>query len=234
MARRPARLHAGRAVAIDVNYSSWDTSRKFGAGWLLRTDLGRVRAYAEGQALYRQGDVHDSFFLVRSGFLHTVVHGANGGVLLLEIFGPEAIFGEASAFVDEPRYVTARAVTPAVVTEYRVSELLPVLASEPGLAVSLIQLLGIKHRILIGKLLRATSASPRERLEGLLGRIAAGSEETRSLRLTHEQLASMTGLSRVTVTRALKAMAEEGLVATRGKGVEIRDAGRLRERLGPF
>lgn len=221
-------------MVIDVNYSSWDTSRKFGATWLLHTELGRVRAIAEGQTLYRQGDVHDSFFLVRSGFLHTIVHGTNGGVLLLEIFGPDAIFGEASAFVGEPRYVTARAVTPAVVSEYRVSELLPVLATEPALAVSLIQLLGIKHRILIGKFLRATSASPRERLEGLLGRIAAGSEETRSLRLTHEQLASMTGLSRVTVTRTLKAIAADGLISTRGKGVEIRDVERLRERLELF
>lgn len=218
----------------NVNFSSWDSSRKFGTSWLCRPDLGKVRKFKEGQILYRQGDTHDYFFLVRSGFLHTTVHSASGAELLLEIFGPDAIFGEASAFVDEPRFVTARAVTPAVVTEYRVSELLPVIASEPALAISLIQLLGLKHRVLIDKLLRATSATPRERLEGLLCRMAVGFEQRQSLRLTHEQLASMTGLSRVTVTRTLKPMADEGLIDTRGKGVKICDPEKLLKKFDFF
>lgn len=214
-----------------ISYSSWDTALAFGTPWRMRTDLGQIRTLEENQTLYFQGDEHDCFYLVRSGFLHTIVHGANGRALLLEIFGPDTLFGEASAFVDQPRHVSAVAVTPAVLSQYKVSELMPVLAREPELAISLIQLLGLKHRKLIDKLFEATSSAPRERLEGLLGRIAASSADIQSLRLTHEQLGNMTGLNRVTVTRTLKALAEDGLVSTRSKGVQILDPARLREKL---
>lgn len=218
-------------MRLPISYSAWDTALALGTPWRERTDLGRVRTLEENQTLYFQGDEHDCFYLVRSGFLHTIVHGSNGKELLLEIFGPDTLFGEASAFVNKPRHVSAVAVTPVVLSQYKVSELKPALACEPELAISLIQLLGLKHRNLIDKLFEATSTGARERLEGLLARIATSSADLRSLRLTHEQIADMTGLNRVTVTRALKGLAEEGLISTRGKGVQILAPERLRQKL---
>lgn len=213
-------------------FSSWDAARRLSAPWQARTDVGRIRRLAAGDTLYSQGDTHDRFYLVRTGLLHTTVLRPSGQALLLEIFGPGAIFGEASAFIDTQRYVTAVAVTPAVLSEYRAADIAAMVAAEPQLAISLIQLLGIKHRILIGKLLSLTAASPQARLIGLLGRLALTAEDPSQVRLTHEQLASMAALTRVTVTRALKVLAEEGLISTRSKGVEILDAPALIARLG--
>ena len=99
----------------------------------------------------------------------------------------------------------------------------------PDLLLSLLQLLGVKHRLLIDKLASFTSASPKDRVIDLLSRIvlAGRNQPIQQPRLTHEQIASMTGLSRVTVTRALKLLSERRLVATRSKGVEILDPDRL-------
>jgi CRP-like cAMP-binding protein len=206
-------------------YASWDAARTLSAPWLRDTSIGSVQRLAAGKVLYAQGDLHDCFYLVRAGFVHTTVLRSNGSQLLLEIFGPGAIFGEASAFIDKPRYVTATAVTDVVLTCYRAGEIQQLLSGHPELVVSLLQLLGIKHRILIDKLASFTSASPQARIVDLFARAVAGQRHQGAppLRLTHAQIAAMTGLSRVTVTRALKTLADRGWVATRAKGVEITD-----------
>ena len=49
------------------------------------------------------------------------------------------------------------------------------------------------------------------------------------LRLTHQELASLAGTSRETVTRALKALEEEQVISTRPKEVLIRDPEGLEE-----
>lgn len=207
-------------------YASWDAARAVSEPWLKNTHIGTVQRCRTGERLYAQGDLHDCFYLVRSGFVHTTVLRSNGSHLLLEIFGPGAIFGEASAFIDKARYVTATAVTDVVVSRYSARDVQRIFAREPNLAVSLLQLLGYKHRILIDKLASFSSSTPEERLIDLLARAALSHYDhpVSALRLTHEQIASMTGLSRVTVTRALKLLSERGWITTRSRGVEIIDA----------
>lgn len=206
-------------------YASWDAARALSAPWLQNTGVGTVQRWKAGEQLYAQGDHHDCFYLVRSGFVHTTVLRSNGTHLLLEIFGPGAIFGEASAFIDKPRYVTATAVTDVVLSRYSARDLQQLLAHSPALVLSLLQLLGLKHRILIDKLASFTSSNPETRLIDLFGRAALGQRHHPEAvqRLTHAQIAAMTGLSRVTVTRTLKLLAARGWVATRARGVEITD-----------
>ncbi|MFT4195493.1 Crp/Fnr family transcriptional regulator [Ottowia sp.] len=204
-------------------FASWDAARALSAPWMSDTSLGTLQRLAPDEVLFAQGDHHDCFYLVRSGCIHTTVLRSDGSQLLLEIFGPGAIFGEASAFIDRPRHVTATAVAETVVTRYRAGEIQALLARSPELVLGLLRLLGIKHRILIDKLSSFASSSPEARLIDLLGRAALGQrqEPTPLLRLTHAQIGAMTGLSRVTVTRTLKTLAARGWIATRPRGVEI-------------
>jgi CRP/FNR family cyclic AMP-dependent transcriptional regulator len=218
-------------------YASWDAALSLGTAWLQQADIGKVLRIEAHSALYTQGAHHDCFYLVRSGFVHTTVLRPNGTALLLEIFGPGAIFGEASAFINRPRYVTATAVTQVVLSQYHAADITRLAASQPELLLSLIKLLGIKHRLLIDKLASFTSQSPQQRIIDLLGRIAIAQQQARAAnatlpqRLTHEQIGAMTGLSRVTVTRTLKALAGQGMVSTRTRGVEILDVPAWIERL---
>jgi len=74
-------------------YASWDAARAITAPWLTNTHIGTIQRLAPGEILYAQGEHHDCFYLVRSGFIHTTVLRSSGSYLLLEIFGPGAIFG---------------------------------------------------------------------------------------------------------------------------------------------
>jgi len=217
------------ATSVPSVYSAWDAAIALSAPWLNNPEIGIIQRMPPKRIMYAQGDVHDCFYLIRSGFVHTIVTRPDGSSLLLEIYGPGAIFGEASAFIDKPRYVTVETVTPVVVSRYHAADIHHMVSRNPDLLLSLLQLLGVKHRLLIDKLASFTSASPEDRVIDLLSRIvlAGRNQPIQQPRLTHEQIASMTGLSRVTVTRTLKLLSERRLVATRSKGVEILDPDRL-------
>lgn len=208
------------------------------APWLEATHLGRVHRFAAGEELYIEGERHNYFYLLRSGFVHSTIQRSNGAEFLLEIFGPGALFGEGPAFADRPRSATARAVAPSVVSRYLPAEIIQEFPTHPALATSLIQLLGFKNHMVVGKLARVTSADPKERVIELLARIARLRSDSATVSdrqsqlnqvdLTHEQIAAMTALSRVTVTRTLNSLARQGLIETRARQVIIHNASALR------
>lgn len=212
-------------------YASWDAAWALSAPWLNAVDLGQVQRLPAGAEIYAQGQRHPYFYLLRSGFVHSTVQRSNGAEFLLEIFGPGAIFGEGPAFADGPRSATARAVTPLVVSRYTPAEASAEFAAHPEFASSLIRLLGFKNQMVVAKLMRVASPDPKERVIALLVRIARlgadGGQRAARVDLTHEQIAAMTALSRVTVTRTLNALAREGIVETRARQVLILDEAAL-------
>lgn len=218
-------------------YASWDASLALSTPWIEATHLGNVVSLAAGDVLAREGERHSYFYLLRSGFVHSTIQRSNGAEFLLEIFGPGAIFGEGPAFADRPRPTTTRVVAPAILSRYLPTDITQKFSSMPELAASLIQLLGFKNQMVVEKL-AGVAAAPKERVVDLLLRIARLqsnsdfplTQESKNFQvdLTHEKIAAMTALSRVTVTRTLNLLSKEGVIETRAKQVIIHDASALR------
>ena len=215
-------------------YASWDASLALSTPWVEATHLGSVISLPAGEVLAREGERHSYFYLLRSGFVHSTIQRSNGAEFLLEIFGPGAIFGEGPAFADLPRPTTTRVVAPATLSRYLPGDITRKFAAMPELANSLIQMLGFKNHMIVEKLAGVASAAPKERVVDLLLRIARlqsnGDSQLTNFQvdLTHEKIAAMTALSRVTVTRTLNSLAHEGVIETRAKRVIIHDASALR------
>ena len=125
-------------------YASWDASLTVSGPWLHAVELGTIVRREAGQVLYSEASRHDYFYLIRSGFVHTTLQRPNGTSLLLDIFGPGAIFGEGSSFTGPVRSATATTITPVVLSQYHPAKIADAFAAQPALAVSLIKLLGTK------------------------------------------------------------------------------------------
>jgi len=104
---------------------------------------------------------------------------------------------------------------------------------DPEFALALLRIAGIKQRVVAVRVERLASQAPEGRLAELLRRLAdlygeEGPAGTRiKIRLTHEQIASMTGTSRVTVTRTLKRWRKEEVIALDSGTLTLRDLKRL-------
>lgn len=218
-----------------MSYAYWDAAVSLTAPWLQATGLGEPLHLDANSTLYRQGDTLPWFYLLRTGFVHVTYVRANGTPMLVEILGPGAMFGEAPAMTGMPRSVTATTVTRAVLSRYHASELDAIVRQHPELALALLKLQGFKNLYMVRKLTRIASSDPEERVLELLARVArletSGSHDGAVADLTHEQIAAMMALSRVTVTRTLKALAQRGLVETEPGRVIVRDRVALLARL---
>lgn len=203
-------------------YGSWDSSEELSSILLSAPQIGKIRRLEAGDCLFQQGEVLRSFHLVRSGVFHSKILRSDGSVMLVEIFGPDAVVGEGSAFSGANRGTTVQAVSDAVISIYTAEEMTECFTQQPEIAVALIKLLGLKNRMLLNRISSITSPQPLLRVASLLYQLANHgsrqapmsdrSREFPSVSLSHESIASMTALSRVSVTRAMAKLLEHGSI----------------------
>ncbi|MGY3443025.1 Crp/Fnr family transcriptional regulator [Bradyrhizobium sp. USDA 4473] len=179
----------------------------------------RSRRYTEGEQLYRQGEINSSFYFVKSGLVQVSIFRRDGTEVVLENMGPNALCGEGAAFDGLPRFSSAVAVETTEALVFDTVRIEGLMREDPEFALALLRLTSLKQRILALRLEHLVSNDPEERILELLGRLsemfAVDHERGRKIltHLTHEQIASMTGTSRVTVTRTLGRLRERGLLS---------------------
>jgi small-conductance mechanosensitive channel/CRP-like cAMP-binding protein len=112
----------------------------------------RLRRFAEGETIVREGDATSSMFLVSQGEVVISAHGEGGGTRKLAVLEPGAAFGEISLLTGEPRLATARAVTEATLIEIDKATLAPILEANPSLVEKLGTVIAERRRLTADRL----------------------------------------------------------------------------------
>lgn len=178
-------------------------------------DFGRRRSFRKSEALYEQGTISSRFFYIEKGLVQVSIFKSDGTEILLEFMGPHTIIGEAAAFDALPRFSSAFAVERTEAIEFDADRLHDIFRQHPEFASALLRVTSLKQRILALRLEYLVSHEPEGRIMELLRRLAAmfGTDHPQGrilvTKLTHEEIAAMTGTSRVTVTRTIKRLREQ-------------------------
>lgn len=77
----------------------------------------RVRQFGAGEALVREGESGETFYIIRRGVVDVTAKGADGRPVHLNELSHPAFFGEMALMTGEPRNATIRARTDAEVLE---------------------------------------------------------------------------------------------------------------------
>lgn len=204
------------------------------AGPVIRAaHLGQRRSFKKGEYLYRQGDVDSRFYFILRGRVQIFTGREDGSEFVLEVMGQWAICGEGAAFDGQPRFSSAVAQENTEVIVFDANEVCRAFQEVPEFAVALLRITSMKQRVLGIRAQYLASARPESRIAELLRRLAELYGRPQDgvvmidISLTHEQIAAMTGTARVTITRVLKRLREQGAIQTRGKQIWILDASRL-------
>jgi CRP/FNR family cyclic AMP-dependent transcriptional regulator len=189
--------------------------------WIKSAHLATHLSFSAGQIMYQQGEVSPYFFFILEGEVRVSILEASGEETIIETMGVHAVCGEGPAFDGLPRYSTATVVTDARVLRFDARRLRDAFAQNPDLAMSILQITGLKQRALAVRLEYAFSHGPEHRVGQLLHRLAefygrrTPEGQLIDVYLTHEQIARMTGTSRVTVTRIIKRLRRSGTIDIR-------------------
>jgi CRP-like cAMP-binding protein len=191
--------------------ATWTTPAPLLREWsALAGGLGTPRRLSAGEVLFRRDEPSDGFFLIEDGLAKASAIAASGVERLVEIMGAGCLFGEGTALEGAPRLVTVEALSPLRLRHYRTAAVTAAMAADPRIGLCLIRLLAAKQRSLAHRLIEVAALPPRERLADLVARLRRDGAEPGRLPLTHEEIASYLGLSRITVTRGLVALRRTG------------------------
>jgi CRP/FNR family transcriptional regulator, cyclic AMP receptor protein len=162
----------------------------------------------------------------------------DGSEKILAIQEGDTFFGESAAFDDQPYFATAIVLEPSEIFHIHRDKLLAVIPKEPGVACMLICALIRKMRLLAFQVEDLSFLDAQKRVVHILLTLAhelgAVKEEgfTIQKRITHDDLAHLTGLSRVTVTNILNYLEKLNIIRKKRCTLTIVDRERLTKLLG--
>lgn len=200
-------------------------------------DLGVRRVYDAGAILYHQGDLSHVFYYLDRGRVKVSILREDGSEKVLAIHEPGSLFGESAAFDSRPYFATCTSLEQSVVYVIRVEDVLSLMASDPGVARSIGRSLAQKMRLLTYHVADLTFLDSFSRVAHFLLKlgqdfgISTPAGKRLAVSLTHQDIANLTGTSRVTVTNILNAFKRQGLIQKKHKEIVITDEPRLAEYL---
>lgn len=194
----------------------------------------RRRAYEAGVTVFQEGDKGEALYILESGQVKLSKIDLGGHEKTLVILQPPEFFGEMALLGESARSATALTLTD--VTAYLLfnDDFRKLLGDYPAISLNVTTTLASRLRGMDDESQILSYKDAQGRVAYVLLRLYRGGvvevDEDRALvRLTHQELASLAGTSRETVTRALKALEAEGVIETRPKEVFITDAEALAE-----
>jgi len=192
------------------------------------------RHWDRGEVIFREGDVGDTCYLIRSGAVVLTREHQDGRTVALAELRAGMLFGELAMFRGERRSATAEAVEPASALALLASDVQRLIRRNPELALNLLATLAERVSRTNERLLQQSFQTVAGRVASALlaqtvTRQADGAPDADVLiRSTQAEIAHLAGTSRESASRFLATLERAGVV-TLGRGkVTVHDPGRLR------
>jgi len=194
----------------------------------------RRRRFARQEVLFHEGDPGDSLHLVSRGHVALRIHTPLGDVATMRIVRPGEFFGELAVVAPSPRNATAAAID-AVETIAIDRELLAGLRAEhPRIEAIILEALVTEVRRLAQQVVEAMYVPVDNRvwrrLEEMTAIFGGESEPATTIPITQDVLAQLSGCTRPTANRVLRAGEEAGVIAMARGRIEVLDPASLQRR----
>jgi CRP/FNR family cyclic AMP-dependent transcriptional regulator len=194
----------------------------------------RSRAFERGEILFHEGDTAEALYILRSGIVKLTLIGMDGEESVLKVLGPGDTLGELSLLDGQPRSTTATALAPVEALVLHRREFLALLDRHRTVERAVLKQLATIVRGADARFVDVTSLDVGERLAKKLVELAErhGEVTAEGIRipvpLTQYELASMLGLTRISIARHLARFRSEGILDTDRGGIVLYDLQALR------
>jgi CRP/FNR family cyclic AMP-dependent transcriptional regulator len=185
-------------------------------------------AYPRGAVLFVQGQLPRGIFVLCKGSAKLAIDSPSGATVIVKVAEPGEVLGLSASISGKPYQVTAETVDPCQVNFVKRDDFLHFLKDDADVCFKVAEQLSEKYRNACKEVLWP-GLSAAEKLAKLLlewsskNRESAKGEPWLKLRLTHEEIAQMMGLSRETVSRLFADFRKRRLIQQNGSTLVIPD-----------
>ena len=194
----------------------------------------RIRKFPAKTSVYLPVDQSDGLFVLVEGQVRICSLTPDGKQSILTFIEPGEVFGELALFQSGNREECAETVVKSTIVHIPTIAMQEVLQRSPQLALGITRVVGFRRQRIERRLKYLLFRSNRERLVHLLlelaedfGRPDAEGNVALGVRLSHQDLASVIGSTRESVTVILGQLQSEGLVSLGRRRIVINALGRL-------
>lgn len=175
--------------------------------------------YASKQVIYLQGEDAERLYYLKKGCVRIFISSEQGTEKTLSILKAGALFGEAAFFEGLPRTSCASTLEKSEIIAINRRDLLNTFEKNPDLAIDMLKYLSRTIRMLSIQVDHMTFLQADKRLAKMLISLS----EHCKVYATHEELASLIGVSRVTVSKLLIKFVKNQWIRTQYRCIVIRN-----------
>jgi CRP/FNR family transcriptional regulator len=192
------------------------------------------RLYRKKTFLFQHEDPPEYAFIIKSGRVRITSYHSDGNEKQLYIGEAGSICGELDCIQNQPHKASAIAIVDSQVfcLPYKVLE--NRLRNNWSLTKKLMQVMCRKNHIFMEQILELSFNQAEQRVAKILLNIAAeyGQDQPDgsvriSIRFTHQDIATMINISRVTTNNVINGFSEKGIIAREGGYYILKDTARL-------
>ena len=178
----------------------------------------RIRSFPRNNPVYLPADDAVAVYLLASGRVKICHLTEDGKESILAFVQPGELFGELAIFESGERGEYVEAIEPSTVVMIPADEMHRLMQEHPDVSLGITKIIGLRRRRIERRLKNLLFLSNRERLTHLLLDLAEdygkpnGEGILLGIKLSHQELASVIGSTRETVTIVLGQLRSEGLI----------------------
>lgn len=187
--------------------------------------LGRTTICPKGNVLYAPGDRVNKLWYIKEGQVRCSIIGANGQEKIIGFLGEGAIIGEGSFLNSLPSQLMIFTSQPSTLVYFPRESIMEIISHEPTFSIELLNAIHCKSRVYLNEIEGLSFYTSPQRICRFICNLADqyGTDVDKGvrvdIRLTHQQIADIIGVSRVTVTNVLQELRSVGIFDISGNRI---------------
>jgi CRP/FNR family transcriptional regulator, cyclic AMP receptor protein len=201
----------------------------------LLLSISKPKDYTTGGLIYVQGEESKPFFyLIEQGKVKISLLSKDGSEKIIIIQEKNTLFGYASTFDGHPYFHTATAVEKTRLRIIHINDFLHLVEKHPKVSLLIIVAFARVTRMLVLQIEDFSFLDAEKRVAHMIYKLAyeVGQKTSEGLlieeKVTREDIASLTGLSKVSVSLALNHFEDFGILKTKRNTIEVLNIEKLK------
>lgn len=174
--------------------------------------LAAKQSYKRGQNIERYGGNADRLWIIQSGLVRLGLDGVDGSRFNLSIFGPGSSFGETALFLDLPVQFDALCESDVTLASLDKDQVEKLLVTEPEFMRAALNIAYTRSHTMLNYIGNFLKEPLQVRTALLLTQMLNGENDDHTVYCRQADLAHALGVSRVSVSKALKSLQAQGLI----------------------
>ncbi len=198
--------------------------------------ISTIKDVSPGEILFMGDDKSTGkFYIIESGKIKVSIVREDGSEKILGIHERNTIFGETTAIDGRPHFATYTILEKTRLREVDTKNFYALADSHPRVAQLMMAAFARIVRMLVLQIEDLSFLGAHKRVARMIYNLLQEIGQTTprgvmiSKKMTHEDIASLTGLSRVSVSLALNVFEELGILRKKRQMIEVFDMDRLRD-----